>query len=286
MSAFKIVTDSCADFTNELYRKLDVTFAPLSVLFKGELHNNLIDEDEVKTLYDGLREGEMPTTSAANPDNWMAVMKPVLEEGKDVLCIAFSSALSTTYQSAVIAANELAEEFPDRKIKVVDSLCAALGQGYLIYHACKKRDEGMDLEELTAWVEANKLHVAHWVTVDDLFHLKRGGRVSAATAAVGTMLNIKPIIHVNDEGKLINVGKARGRKAAMDILLKKYAELTLDHENVFIGHGDCLEDAQILEKALKEKYGVKNIHIGYVGGVIGAHTGPGVLAIFFLGSQR
>ena len=286
MSAYKIITDSCADFTNELYRKLDVTFAPLSVLFKGELYNNLIDDAEVKTLYNGLREGEMPTTSAANPDGWMAVMKPVLEEGQDVLCITFSSALSTTYQSAVIAANELAEEFPDRKIKVVDSLCAALGQGYLIYHACKKRDAGMGLEELTTWVEENKLHVAHWVTVDDLFHLKRGGRVSGTTAVVGTMLNIKPIIHVSNEGKLVNVGKARGRKPAMDTLLKKYEELTLDREVVFIAHGDCLEDAQALEKALKEKHGVKEVYIGYVGAVIGAHTGPGVLAIFFMGEHR
>ena len=286
MSAFKIITDSCADFTTELYRQLDVTYAPLNVLLKGELHNNLIDDADVKTLYNALREGEMPTTSAANPDGWMEVMKPVLEEGKDVLCIAFSSALSTTYQSAVIAANELAEEFPDRKIKVVDSLCAALGQGYLIYHACKKRDAGMNLEEVTAWVEENKLHVAHWVTVDDLFHLKRGGRVSGATAVVGTMLNIKPIIHVSDEGKLVNVGKARGRKPAMDTLLKKYAELALDHDAVFIAHGDCLEDAQTLEQELKEKFGVKYVHIGYVGGVIGAHTGPGVLAIFFLGKNR
>ena len=286
MSAYKIITDSCADFTNEMYRKLDVTYAPLNVLFKGELCNNFTEESETKKLYDGLREGEMPTTSAANPDTWMEVMKPVLEEGKDVLCIAFSSALSTTYQSAVIAANELMEEYPDRKIKVVDSLCAALGQGYLIYYACQKRDAGMDLEELTAWVEENKLHVAHWVTVDDLFHLKRGGRVSGATAVVGTMLNIKPIIHVSDEGKLVNVGKARGRKPAMDTLLKKYEELTLDREVVFIAHGDCLEDAQTLEKALKEKHGVKEVHIGYVGGVIGAHTGPGVLAIFFMGSKR
>ena len=286
MSAYKIITDSCADFTSELYRQLDVTYAPLSVLFKGVLHNNFIDDADTKALYDGLREGEMPTTSAANPDNWMEIMKPVLDQGYDVLCMAFSSALSTTYQSAVIAAGELAEQYPDRKIRVVDTLSAALGQGYLIYHACQKRDEGMDLDQLTAWVEENKLHVAHWVTVDDLFHLKRGGRVSGATAVVGTMLNIKPIIHVSDEGKLVNVGKARGRKAALDTLLKKYEELTLDHETVFIAHGDCLEDAQALEKIFKEKYGVKKVHIGYVGGVIGAHTGPGVLAIFFMGSKR
>ena len=286
MSAYKIITDSCADFTNAMYRQLDVTYAPLSVLFKGELHNNFSEEADTKMLYNGLREGEMPTTSAANPDGWMAVMKPVLDEGKDVLCIAFSSGLSTTYQSAVIAAGELAEEYPDRKINVVDSRCAALGQGLLVWYACQKRDEGMSLEELTSWVEENKLHVCHWVTVDDLFHLKRGGRVSGATAVVGTMLNIKPIIHVNDEGKLVNVGKARGRKAAMDILLKKYAEHALDHDTAFIAHGDCLEDAKALEKVLKEQYGVKHVHIGYVGGVIGAHTGPGVLVLFFMGDHR
>ena len=286
MATFKIITDSCADLTSQQYAALDVVYTPLSLLFKGKLHESFTDDAGNKMLYNGLREGEMPTTSAANPDNWASVMRPILDEGKDILVMAFSSALSTTYQSAVIAAQELIDEYPDRKINVVDTLCAALGQGMLIWYACQQRDAGMTLEQVTNWVEDNKLHMCHWVTVDDLFHLKRGGRVSAATAAVGTMLNIKPIIHVNDEGKLINVGKARGRKAAMDILLKKYAELTLNHDTVFIGHGDCLEDAQILEKALKEKYGVKEVHIGYVGGVIGAHTGPGVLAIFFLGSQR
>ena len=286
MSAYKIITDSCADFTNAMYRQLDVTYAPLSVLFKGELHNNFSEEADTKMLYDGLREGEMPTTSAANPENWISVMKPILEEGKDVLCIAFSSGLSTTYQSAVIAAAELAEEYPDRKIKVVDSLCAALGQGLLVWYACQKRDQGLSLEELTAWVEENKLHVCHWVTVDDLFHLKRGGRVSGATAVVGTMLNIKPIICMDGNGKLASVGKARGRKAAMDILLKKYADHALDHDTVFIAHGDCPEDAKALETALKERYGVKHTYTGYVGGVIGAHTGPGVLVLFFLGDHR
>ena len=286
MATFKIITDSCADLSAQQYAALDVVYTPLSVLLKGKLHDSFATDEDNKMLYNALRDGEMPTTSAANPETWANTMRPILDEGKDILVLAFSSALSTTYQSAVIAAQELIDEYPDRKINVVDSLCAALGQGLLVWYACQKRDEGMTLEQVTDWVEDNKLYICHWVTVDDLFHLKRGGRVSAATAAVGTMLNIKPIIHVNDEGKLINVGKARGRKAAMDILLKKYAELATDNETVFIGHGDCLEDAQILEKALKEKHGVKNIHIGYVGGVIGAHTGPGVLVIFFLGSHR
>ena len=285
MAAYKIITDSCADFTNDQYRALDVAYAPLSVLFKGELHENFSEEADVKMLYDGLRAGEMPTTSAVNPDGWAKVMKPILDEGKDVLVLAFSSALSTTYQSAVIAAQELREQYPQRKINVVDTLCAALGQGLLVWYACQKRDVGMSLEELTAWVEDNKLHLCHWVTVDDLFHLKRGGRVSATTALVGTMLNIKPIIYVNDEGKLINTAKVRGRKAAMELLLKKFDEHATDKDTVFIAHGDCLADAQALEAALKER-GVKNIQIGYVGGVIGAHTGPGVLVIFLMGDQR
>ena len=285
MSNFKIVTDSCCDFTDEMYRQYDVSCVPLSVLYKGEVYDNFSDDASVKALYDGIRAGEMPTTSAANPEGWTNVMRPALDEGKDVLCICFSSGLSTTYQSAVIAAAELAPYYPDRKIRVVDSLCAALGQGLLVWHACRHRDAGESLEEVTAWVEENKLNVCHWVTVDDLFHLKRGGRVSATTALVGSMLNIKPIIIMDDNGKLQSVSKARGRKAAMDVLVKKAAEAT-DLDTMFIAHGDCREDAEALAALLKERCGVKNIHIGYVGAVIGAHTGPGVLVVFFMGKKR
>ena len=284
MANFKIVTDSCCDFNDEMYKQYDVACAPLSVLYKGVLHDNFSDDASLKELYDGIRGGEMPTTSAVNPEGWADVMKPALEAGLDVLAIAFSSGLSTTYQSAVIAADELREEFPDRKIIVIDSLCAALGQGLLVYHACKHRDAGESLEEVTAWVEANKLNVCHWVTVDDLSHLKRGGRISAATAVVGTLLNIKPIINVDDEGHLQSVSKARGRKAATEVLAKKAGEAA-DMDTMFIGHGDCLEEAEALAATLKARYGVKNVHIGYVGPVIGAHTGPGVLVVFFMGTR-
>jgi len=196
--------------------------------------------------------------------------------------------LSTTYQSAVIAAEELKESFPERKIIVVDTLCAALGQGLLVWYACKKRDEGRNVEEVAAWVEENKLHLCHWVTVDDLSHLKRGGRISATTALVGTMLNIKPIIHVDNEGHLINSAKTRGRKSAIEYLVKKMGETGegYDNETVFIAHGDCPEDAQALAEMVKEQYGVKNVVIGYVGPVIGAHTGPGVLVVFYMGQHR
>ena len=283
--SFKIITDSCCDFTDALYRQHDVACVPLTVLYKGEPRENFTDEASVKALYDGIRGGEMPTTSAANPEGWAKAMRPVLEAGEDILCICFSSGLSTTYQSAVIAAAELKEFYPDRQINVVDSLCAALGQGLLVHHACRHRDAGESLEEVTAWVEANKLNVCHWVTVDDLTHLKRGGRVSAATAVVGTLLNIKPIIIMNDEGKLESVGKARGRKAATEVLVKKAGEAT-DMDTMFIGHGDCPEEAEALAAALKARYGVKNVYIGYVGPVIGAHTGPGVLVVFFMGAKR
>ena len=285
MPDFKIITDSGCDFTLAELEQMNVGRAPLSVLFKGVLHEDFATDAERKVLYDGVREGEMPTTSAVNPDGWATMMKSALEEGKDVLCLCFSSGLSTTYQSAVIAAEELKEEYPDRSIRVVDTLCAALGQGLLVWYACKHRDAGESLDEVTAWLEENKLKICHWVTVEDLNHLKRGGRVSAATAMVGTMLNIKPIIHVSDEGKLVSVAKARGRKAAIEYITRKVADAT-DKDMVFVGHGDCPEDAETCAKILKEKYGVKNVHIGYVGAVIGAHTGPGVLVTFFLGEKR
>ena len=285
MADFKIVTDSGCDFTLAELEQMNVARAPLSVLFKGELHPDFATDEERKMLYDGVREGEMPTTSAVNPEGWADVMRPALEAGQDVLCLAFSSGLSTTYQSAVIAAEELKDEYPERTIRVVDTLCAALGEGLMVWHACKRRDAGESLEEVAAWVEENKLKMCHWVTVEDLNHLKRGGRVSAATALVGTMLNIKPIITVSEEGKLVSVSKARGRKAAIEYVARKAAEAT-DKEMAFIGHGDCLEDAEACAKLMKEKYGIKNVHIGYVGAVIGAHTGPGVLVTFFLGEKR
>ena len=286
MATYKIITDSCCDLYDHQYRDLDVACAPLSVLFNGEEHKNFSDDASMKAFYDGLRGGMTATTSAVNPDGWAEIMIPALEAGQDVLAICFSSGLSTTYQSAVIAAEELKEKYPQRTINVVDSLCAALGQGLLVWMAAKKRDAGMSLEELTAWVEDNKMNVCHWVTVDDLNHLKRGGRVSATTAFVGTMLSIKPIIRVDDNGKLETCGKVRGRKAAIDYLTKQLGEHITDKSLVTIAHGDCLEDAKAIEKIVRETYGVEQVEIGNVGGVIGAHTGPGVLVVFFLGDHR
>ena len=285
--SYKIITDTCCDFPKEMYAELDLAVCPLGVLYKGEVCTDYT-EAWLKDFYEGLRHGETATTSAVNIDGWKTVIEPVLQAGKDALVLVFTSGLSGTYQNATIAADELREQYPDRKINVVDTLCASLGQGLLVYYACQKRDEGLSMDEVAAWVEENKLHLCHWVTADDLMYLKRGGRVSAATAVAGTLLQIKPIIHVNDEGKLISVGKARGRKAAIKTLCDKVGELGIEGANdtIFICHGDCLEDAQELERLLKEKYGTKKVFIYYIGAVIGSHAGPGTMAVFFLGKHR
>ena len=287
MANYRIITDSCCDLTEELICKLDITVVKMSMLFRGKVRIDSVGE-EIKEVYAALRQGEAASTSAVNPDTWASYMEPVLQAGEDVLVLAFSSGLSTTYQSAVIAATDLEEKYPDRKIRVVDTLCASLGEGLLVHYACQKRDEGMDLDTLTKWVEDNRMNLCHWVTVDDLMYLKRGGRISAATALVGTVLQIKPLIHVDNEGHLINVGKARGRKAAIETLAKKMAETQLPGQNDYamICHGDCIEDAQYLAKLMKERCGVKEVFIGYTGAVIGSHSGPGTLALFFLGQQR
>ena len=284
---FQIITDSCCDFPTPMYGQLGLTFVPLTVEFRGNTFDDKND-DTLKDMYQGLRAGEVAKTSAVNPSRWSQAMEKALAAGKDVLVLAFSSGLSTTYQSAVIAAEELKDEYPDRKIQVIDTLCASMGQGLLVWYACKKRDEGLSLDEVAQWVLENRLHLCHWFTVDDLMYLKRGGRISAATALVGTMLQIKPLLHVDDEGHLINMTKTRGRKAAIDAMVKKAQELGAGYDNstMFISHGDCLSDAEYLSRQLKEKCGVKDVVISYVGAVIGSHSGPGPLALFFLGSHR
>ena len=285
--SYRIITDNCCDFPADMYEELNLAVVPLVVRFQKE-EISQYSEKWLKKMYAGLRAGEEATTSAVNPQGWENVIEPVLAAGEDALVLTFSSGLSTTYQSAVIAATELSDKYPDRKIRVIDTLCASLGQGLLVWYACQKRDAGMKFDELADWVESHKLNLCHWFTVDDLMFLKRGGRVSAATALVGTMLQIKPVLHVDDEGHLINVSKARGRKASIEALAKKLGETGLPGENdtVFISHGDCIEDVKILEKILKEKYGVKEIFTYYVGAVIGSHSGPGTIALFFLGNKR
>ncbi len=287
MATYQIITDSACDLRADMIEKLNISVVPLFVNFRGETRPDSVDTG-MKELFDGLRAGEPATTSAVNPTRWAEIMEPALKNGQDVLAIGFSSGLSATYQSAVIAADELREQYPERTIRVVDSLSASLGQGLLVWYACQKRDEGLSVDELADWVEENRFHLCHWFTVDDLMYLKRGGRISATTAIVGTMLQIKPVLHMDDEGHLINVGKARGRKASLVALVDKMGQLQLPGQNdtVFICHGDCLEDAQFVGQLVKERYGVQNVNIGYVGSVIGSHSGPGTLALFFLGEKR
>lgn len=287
MSSYQILTDSGSDLPVDLLRSISVSSVPLTVNINGRSLPDSVDEG-ITRMYADLRAGVVATTSAINPAGWAEAMEKILEQGQDLLVIAFSSGLSTTYQSACIAAQELGEKYPQRQIRVVDSLCASLGQGLFVWYAAKKRDQGLSLNELYDWCLDNRLHLCHWFTVDDLMFLKRGGRVSAATALVGTMLSIKPVLHVDDEGHLINVGKARGRKASIDALADKMGQLMGQYENktVFICHGDCIEDARYLEKKVRERYGVEEVVIGYTGAVIGSHSGPGTLALFFLGEHR
>ena len=287
MPNYQIITDSGCDLPNEMLQQLNLKMVSLSMLFRGETVADSVSGD-IKAFYDAMREGESASTSAINPDGWAKAMEPVLTGGTDVLVITFSSGLSTTYQSAVIAAEELREKYPQRKVVVVDSLCASLGQGLLCWYAAKKRDEGMSLEELTLWIESHKMNICQWFTVDDLKYLKRGGRVSAAKALMGTMLNMKPVLHVDDEGRLVNVSTVRGRKASIRAMAEQMSELALPGENDFITicHGDCIDDANDLARMLKEHQLAKEVFVGYTGAVIGSHSGPGTLAVFFMGSQR
>ena len=283
-----ILTDSGTDFTKEMVEELDVKLLDLWVTRENEepVPNSSLDLPE---FYAFLREKKSASTAAVNIDSFLEIMTPFLEEGKDILYLGFSSGLSSTYASGKLAADELMEKYPDRKIYAVDTLAASLGQGLLVYLAAKRRLAGESIESVRDFVENNKLNLCHWFTIDDLFFLKRGGRVSGTTAVVGTMLGIKPVMHVDNEGHLINVAKARGRRAAIDALFDK-AKTTMIGEransSVFISHGDCYEDAVYLADRIKNEIGVKEVRIAYVGSVIGSHSGPGTLALFFLGSER
>ena len=290
MSDFVILTDSSADLGVDMVRQLDVQVLPLSFSMGTQIYHNYPDNREIDphAFYQLLRQGQVATTSAINMAQYTDALEPLLQEGKDVLVLAFSSGLSTTYNSSRLAVEELQEKYPERKIYTVDTLCASLGQGLLVYLAAKERDAGKSIEQVRDWVEENKLHMCHQFTVDDLHFLKRGGRISATTAVVGSMLQIKPVLHVDNEGHLINIAKARGRQASLKALVDKMEKTAIDPANqvVFISHGDCLEDAQTVEKMVKERFGVKEVYINYVGPVIGAHSGPGTLALFYVGSER
>ena len=285
-----ILTDSSADLTAELVAELGVEVIPLSFTMEDKTYFNYLDNRDIDPadFYARLRGGAMATTAAVNVADYTEAIEPILKEGKDVLVLAFSSGLSATCHSAQIAAGELMEQYPDRKVYVVDTLCASLGQGLLVWYAANLKKQGKTMEEVRDWTEEHKLNLCHWFTVDDLHFLKRGGRISAATAVLGTMLSIKPVMHVDNEGHLIKVGTARGRNASLKALVDHMEQTVLDLKDqaIFISHGDCLADAQKVADDVKARFGVESIIINYVGPVIGAHSGPGTVALFFMGSER
>ena len=288
MANYVILTDSSCDFTPELVRDTGVKVLSLSFLLDGHSYKNDAEGSDIPfgAFYAQLREKKDVKTSAVNQEAFRVFMRTELDAGNDLIYIGFSSGLSSTYNAGAVVARELAEEYPDRKVYSVDSLCASLGQGLLVYLAAKKKQAGATIEEVRDYCEQIKMSVCHQFTVDDLMFLKRGGRVSAVTAVAGTMLNIKPVLHVDNDGHLINISKSRGRRASIHALFDKMkATYTGECKDVFISHGDCIEDAEYLASLIREEYGIEST-IGYVGPVIGAHSGPGTLALFYIGSER
>ena len=289
MKAYVIVTDSSCDMPQDLIQGLEVPVVPLSVLFGTERFRNVPEEaPESHVFYQRLSKGELAQTSAPNVEEFKDYFRPILQAGKDILYLGFSSALSGTYQNGAIAAEELQEEFPERQVLTVDTLSASLGQGMLVALAVKEKQKGRTLEEVRDFVEGTKRNLCHWFTVGDLNQLRRGGRLSAGKAILGNLLHVKPVLHVNDTGHLVPVDAVKGRKRSMEALLRKMEETVVEPETqqVYISHGDCIEDAQTLAAAVKERLNVPVVHIGDVGPVIGAHSGLGTLALFFLGTHR
>lgn len=286
---FKIMTDNMADLPKEYLETHDIGCIHLSYMVEGETYG---PEKELpsKKFYDIMRQGSMPTTSQVNPEEAKEAFAKALVETKEILCLAFSSGLSGTCNSMRMAAAELMEEQPDCKILVIDTLAASLGEGLLVYRAVAMRQEGRSLEEVADWVESHKLNMVHMFTVDDLFHLYRGGRVSRTSAIIGTVAGIKPVLHMDNEGHLVPVGKVRGRKkslqALVDHMSQKLGSFAGENDIVFISHGDDMEAAEYVRDLIKERFGIQNFLINYVGPTIGAHTGPGVVSIFFLGDER
>ncbi len=290
MNNFRIFTDSSCDLPAELANELGLTVIGLSVVTDEKTYVNYLDGREIgfREYYEMLRNGLQAKTTAANIDSFEAPFIEALEAGDDVLYLGFSSGLSGTYNASRLAADELSAKYPDRKIYTVDTLCASLGQGLLVYHAANLKKEGKSIDEIRDWAEEKKLNMSHLFTVDDLHHLHRGGRVSKTTAIVGSVLGMKPLMHADNNGCLSKTGVARGRKAAIESMLKRMKETVTDPENqvVFISHGDCIDDANLLADKIRAELHVKDIVINFIGPVIGTHSGPGTLALFFFATER
>ena len=290
MRDYVILTDSCCDLTAEEITELGLTVLPLTYTLDGVNHKNDVFHPEMsnKEFFQKIREGSDCSTSAVSVGEFHDAMRPILESGTDILCVSFSSALSTTYQSACIAAEDLWPEFPEAKIIVIDSLSASRGQGMLLWYTAQEKKKGKTIEELADYVRETLPHQCHWFTVDDLNHLKRGGRVSPATALLGTMLNIKPVLHVDNEGHLIPMEKVRGRRQSLDSLVRHMEKTAVNpgEQVIFISHGDCADDAEYVARQIRERIPVREIRIHSIGPVIGTHSGPGTVALFFLGTER
>ncbi len=291
MRDYIIMTDSCADLSAAEVSALGVTVVPLSYVMNDTTYINYPDHSELdsKEFFRRVGAGSACSTSAVSVGAFTDAMRSILAQGRDILYIAFSSALSTTYQSGCIAAEDLREEFPDARVVVIDSLSASRGLGLLVHYAVQEKNRGKSLDEVAAFVREMIPHNCHWFTVADLNQLKRGGRISAATALVGTMLNIKPVLHVSDEGKLESVSKSRGIKAALTELVNQMEQTgcaPLAEQTVFICHADCQDNVDFVAKLLRERFGVTDIRAEYIGPVIGSHTGLGTLGLFFIGQHR
>ena len=287
MKDYIVTVNSTVDVPKEWLKERGVPFIPLKYTIDGETYQDMMGLS-AREFFDKLREGKMSVTSQVNPQEAKEALEPFLKEGKDVLHLAFSSGLSGTCASMRLAAEELKEKYPEREIIVVDTLCACMGEALLLYYVLKRKSEGLTIQEAAEWAEEHKLNICHNVTIDDLHHLQRGGRVSKTAAVFGTMVQIKPMIHMDNEGKLQVIGKERGRKKSLQKIVERSAGQSKGYENdlVMITHGDCIEDAEYVAELVRRKMGITNILINNIGTVIGSHTGPGVVAVFCMGDIR
>ena len=290
MKDYIIVTESTSDLPQDLVDELDIKVIPMTFGFENESYLNYPDNREldIHIFYDRVKKGERSITALVNSKTFEEYFEPIIKSGNDILYIGFSSALSGTYSASLIAAEELKQKYPDSKIICIDTLAASMGEGLLVYYAAKLKQEGRNIDEVSQWVIDNRLSLCQWFTVDDLNHLKRGGRISAMTATVGSALNVKPILHVDNEGRLIPVHNVRGRKKSINSLLEHMEKLCVNPQGqtIFISHADCLEDTEYLADLIKEKFPVKEVVLNFIGPVIGSHTGQGAIALFFIGKER
>ena len=289
--AFVIVTDSSANMTEDMYNEFGIEVLPLRFMLEGKEYVSYKkgEQTDLKEFFKMMREGAVFTTSLPYPHESEVTLRSILDAGKDILYIGFSSGISGTYDGTRMILENLKPEYPDRKILHIDTLAAAGGEGLLVWYAAQMKNEGASMEEIYAWVDENRFKLAHWFTVDDLMFLFRGGRVSKTSAWAGTLLKIKPVLHVDNEGKLIPMQKVRGRKKSLDALfeqMKKSALQPVSDKVVFISHGDCIDDAEYLAKLIRDEWNPKKIIINYLDPVIGAHAGPGTVALFFLANDR